>query len=260
MMWGHQDWSGPWTGAFVFLLLVLVVALVLLLVATFSRSSGEATEGRPGGSRGSWLRPAAVAVVVLVAATVAVGLAAGRSTTWSAANAEPTCAAPELPGSTLDVTLADMGGMMGGRMPAWRNGQLMPGVGPGMMGPGGSMMGSGRGLPFGRMMTVMVSPDGVAAGTVSFRVWNAGTIVHELVIMPMPPGGPGSRPVGSDGKVDEAGNLGEASRSCGAGAGEGIEPGAQGWITLQLVPGTYELICNLAGHYAMGMYAALTVS
>lgn len=259
MMWGHQQWTGSWTWVFVSLVLLLVVALVLLLVAAFSRSPGEGSEAT-GQPRRSWLGPTAVAVVVLVVATVAVAVAAGRSTPWAAANAEPTCTAPDLAGSTLDVTLADMGGMMGGRMPAWRNGQLMPGPGPGMMGSGGYMMGSSRGLPFGRMMTVMVSPDGVASGTVSFRVWNAGTIVHELVIMPMPPGGPGSRPVGSDGKVDEGGSLGEASRSCAAGTGEGIQPGAQGWVTLQLAPGTYELICNLAGHYAMGMYAGLTVS
>lgn len=258
MMWGHDGWNGPWTWVFVSLVLALVVSLVLLIVAAFSGSPGEGSE--PGGARRDRLRSTAVAVVVLVVATIVAGLAAGRSPSWSAADAEPTCTAPGLPGSTLDVTLADMGGMMSGRMPTWRNGQLMPGAGPGMMGSGGAMMGSGRGLPFGRMMTVMVSPDGVAAGTVSFRVWNAGTIVHELVIMPMPPGGPGSRPVGSDGKVDEVGSLGEASRSCGAGTGEGIEPGAQGWVTLQLDPGTYELICNLAGHYAMGMYAALTVS
>lgn len=259
MMWDHQAWTGPWVWVFVSLVLVLVVALVLLLVAAFSGPSGEGSEGT-GRSRRSWLGPTAIAVVVLVVATVAVAVGAGRSAPWAAANAEPTCTAPDLPGSTLDVTLADMGGMMGGRMPMWRNGQLMPGAGPGMMGSGGSMMGSSGGMPFGRMMTVMVSPAEVAAGTVSFRVWNAGTIVHELVIMPMPSGGPGSRPVGSDGTVSEDGSLGEASRSCAAGTGEGIQPGAQGWVTVQLAPGSYELLCNLPGHYAMGMYAGLTVT
>ena len=68
------------------------------------------------------------------------------------------------------------------------------------------------------------------------------------------------RPVGSDGKVSEDGSLGEASRSCAAGTGEGIEPGALGWVTVQLAPGSYELICNLPGHYAMGMYTGLTVT
>lgn len=37
--------------------------------------------------------------------------------------APPSCAAPALPGTVVDVTLTDMGGMMG----------------PGMMGPGGMM-------------------------------------------------------------------------------------------------------------------------
>lgn len=259
MMWDHQTWTGPWVWVFVPLVLALVFALVLLVVAAFSGPSRKEPEEAVR-SQQRWLGPTAVAVVVLVVATLAVAVAAGRSAPWVAANREPTCTAPDLPGSTLDVTLTDMGGMMGGRMPMWRNGQLMPGAGQGMMGSGRSMMDSRGVVPFGRMMTVMVSPSEVAAGTVSFRVWNAGTIVHELVIMPMPPRGLGSRPVGPDGTASEDGSLGEASRSCGAGTGEGIQPGAQGWVTVQLAPGSYELLCNLPGHYAMGMYTELTVS
>lgn len=259
MMWDRQGWTGPWTWVFVVLALALVVALVLLVVTAFERSSGEGSQ-ETGRSRRNWLGPTTIAVVVLVVATVAVAVTAGRTQTSIAADVRPTCTAPALPGSTLDVTLADMGGMMGGRMPTWRSGQLVPGSGPGMMGSAGSMMGSNGLTAFGRMMTVLVSPNSVAAGTVSFRVWNAGTIVHELVIMPIPAGGPGSRSIGSDGKVSEDGSLGEASSSCDAGAGEGIRPGAQGWVTLQLAPGSYELMCNLPGHYAMGMYAGLTVT
>ena len=259
MMWGHQGWAGPWTWLFVTLVVVLVAALVLLLVATFSASRADGPGENERSERG-WLGPIAIVVVVLVVATVVAAVAAGRSGRTTAASAGPTCAAPDLPGSTLDVTVADMGGMMGGRMPTWRNGQLMPGAGTGMMGSGGSMMGSAGAMPFGGMMSVMVSPAEVSAGTVSFQVWNAGSIVHELVIMPMPPGGPGSRPSGSDGKVSEDGSLGEASSSCSAGTGEGIQPGAQGWVSLPLVPGSYELICNLPGHYAMGMHTGLTVT
>ena len=132
----------------------------------------------------------------------------------------------------------------------------MPGAGSGMMG-GGTPGGTSS---YGRMMTVMASPTSVPAGEVSFRVWNAGTIVHELVVMPMPPGGPGSRPVGTDGKVSEDGSLGEASNSCGEGAGAGIEPGASSWVTLQLAPGRYELMCNIAGHYAMGMFTEIDIT
>jgi len=46
----------------------------------------------------------------------------------------------------------------------------------------------------------------------------------------------------------------------GAGAGEGIVPGASGWVTVTLAPGQYELVCNLAGHYTAGMYTQLTVT
>ncbi len=66
--------------------------------------------------------------------------------------------------------------------------------------------------------------------------------------------------VGSDGKVSETGSLGEASNTCAAGAGDGIDPGAIGWVSLNLPRGNYEMICNLPGHYASGMYAELRVT
>jgi uncharacterized cupredoxin-like copper-binding protein len=182
---------------------------------------------------------------------IAVGLAGLIGTAWpfagrhgpglrtwgpfSGVRGGPSCNAPALPGQTVDVVLSDMGGMMGG----------------GMM--GGGMMGGGH------MMNVAASPSAAAAGEVSFRVRNAGMMVHELVVLPLPPGGAGTRPVGPDGRVSEAGSLGEASKSCGEGAGDGIAPGAESWTTLHLAPGRYELICNLLGHYAMGMFTELDV-
>jgi len=65
---------------------------------------------------------------------------------------------------------------------------------------------------------------------------------------------------GGDAKVDEAGSLGEASKSGAQGEGEGIAPGALGWVTVTLAPGRYELVCNLPGHYVSGMYGELTVT
>ena len=138
------------------------------------------------------------------------------------------CEAPSLPGQVVDVELQDMRG----------------GMGPGMMGNG-------------RMMNVALSTSTVPAGEVSFRVWNVGMMVHEFVVLPLPAAGAGTRSIGADGTVDETGSLGEASNSCGEGAGEGIAPGAMSWVTLHLAPGRYELICNLPGHYAAGMYAEL---
>jgi uncharacterized cupredoxin-like copper-binding protein len=142
----------------------------------------------------------------------------------------PTCDVPALSGKTVDVVLSDMGGMMGGGM-----------------------------MPGGRMMGISATPSFVGAGTVSFRVWNAGMMVHELVVLPLHPGGAGTRPVGADGRVSEEGSLGEASSSCGEGQSEGIAPGAASWVSLELAPGRYELICNLPGHYALGMFTELDV-
>lgn len=42
--------------------------------------------------------------------------------------------------------------------------------------------------------------------------------------------------------------------TCAEGGGEGILPSTSGWVTLDLQPGRYELLCNLPGHYRAGMY------
>jgi uncharacterized cupredoxin-like copper-binding protein len=145
-----------------------------------------------------------------------------------------TCTAPaDLPGRRVNVGLADMGmtQMMGGT------------------------------APLGAHMMLRAVPATVAAGQVSLVAANMGWRTHELVILPLAAGGSaGQRAPGPDGKVDETGSLGEASTSCGAGAGEGIQVGAVGWITLTLAPGRYELICNLANHYVDGIHQELQVT
>jgi uncharacterized cupredoxin-like copper-binding protein len=100
----------------------------------------------------------------------------------------------------------------------------------------------------------------VPQGQVSFAGTNLGNLPHELLVLPLPQGQtPGTRTTGPDGRIDEAGLLGEASASCADGEGQGILPGAASWVTLDLQPGRYELVCNYPGHYAAGMYAELTV-
>jgi len=144
------------------------------------------------------------------------------------------CSAPSsLPGTTVYVMVGDMGmtHMMGGVAPL-----------------GGHMM-------------LRARPAQVPAGQVSFVVGNMGWRTHELVVLPLAPGQQaGQRIPGADGKVDEAGSLGEASASCAAGKGEGIKAGKVGWVTLNLPAGRYELLCNLRNHYANGMYQLLVVA
>src|SRR5512135_698004 len=168
---------------------------------------------------------APAAVVLAAGSTLAMAAAAGvfdqggpRPTAGSA------CLPPPLPGAGVAVTLMDMGGRRGGPMMGGR-------------------------YPFG-MIRVLAAPGSVPAGTVSFRVYNVGTLTHELMVLPLPSGQvAGQRTVGGDGRVEETASSGEASRSCGAGAGDGITPGAAGWVSLRLSPGRYELVCNLPGHY-----------
>ncbi|CAN5872936.1 hypothetical protein BH09ACT7_BH09ACT7_28510 [soil metagenome] len=208
--------------------------------------------------------------VWLVVAIAIASLALGLASTATLAGAGPfarkgpfpaaptSCAAPALSGSVVDVTLTDMGGMMGSGM-----------MGPGMMGPG--MMGNGSygpgatnngySWPGMGMMRVLVNPSTVPAGPVSLRVHNTGALTHEVIVLPLGAGQyPGQRAIGLDGKVDESGSLGEASRACGADQGDGVVPGATAWTTITLPPGRYELVCNIAGHYGAGTFAELDVT
>lgn len=140
---------------------------------------------------------------------------------------------PELPGTVVHAVVGDMGGPM-------------------MRGNGGRSADS---------MVLRLDQTAVPRGTVSFVVTNPGSKYHELVVLPLDgQQRAGSRVVGSDRRVDEAGSLGEVADSAGGSGDKGIAPGATGWVTLDLPAGRYELACNLPGHYAAGMYAEITVS
>jgi uncharacterized cupredoxin-like copper-binding protein len=183
------------------------------------------------------------AVVALVAsAAVAVGAGNGRAIPGGIglpAGSSP--AAPSLPGTVVNVSLADMGGSM--------------------MSQRGGMMGQGSGMMSGGSMRLNADHATVPHGTVSFLATNGGSINHEMVILPLAASqSAGARPTGADAKADEAGSLGEASNTNGKGAGQGVAPGASSWLTVNLAPGQYELVCNLPNHYRAGMYTQLTVT
>ena len=183
------------------------------------------------------LLAAAAATVLLTAVSVTAVAAQGSGTghpRWTrhgmmrAPVLAPSCTVPaSLPGHLVTAMLGDMSGrsMMGG----W--------------------------------MMLRATPQTVRAGTVTLLAVNHGTRTHELVALPLAAGAQvGARSVGAGNRIDESGSLGEASSSCGSGTGDGITAGAAGWVTLTLNPGRYELVCNLPGHYAAGMYTELDVT
>jgi uncharacterized cupredoxin-like copper-binding protein len=166
--------------------------------------------------------------------SMSTGMMGGESSQYH--SAALTCAAPapvSLPGATVRVELGDMGMT-----------HLMSGT-----------------APMGAQMRLQATPATEPAGPISLVVSNLGWRTHELVILPLAGSAAvGQRVPGSDGKVSETGSVGEASRSCGSGAGDGLTSGSVGWVTVTLAPGRYELLCNLPNHYADGMHQVLTIS
>jgi uncharacterized cupredoxin-like copper-binding protein len=169
---------------------------------------------------------AVLALAVGVTAFVALVTSSTRPTIDNAAGSA-SCSVPLLGGVKVDVMLSDAGDAMMSQEPM--------------------------------MATITHDPASVPAGRVSFVAFNNGALVHEMVVLPLSSDGPGTRLTGANGKINEAQSLGEASRSCGAGAGDGIAPGSIGWTTMTLKPGRYELVCDEPWHYAAGMFTVLTV-
>ncbi len=99
-------------------------------------------------------------------------------------------------------------------------------------------------------MYMNLDPGTVAAGTVTFTVVNEGVKKHEFVILSTDVMAAdltveGDEVVEDDyNAIDEIGDLP---------AGETLT------LTVELPAGHYALICNLKGHFRMGMYADFTV-
>ena len=84
-------------------------------------------------------------------------------------------------------------------------------------------------------MMLRASPSTIPTGQINLVASNVGWRPHELVILPLTAAAPAGQCVpGADGKVAETGSLGEASKSCGCGTGDGITGGAVGWTTVTL--------------------------
>ena len=93
---------------------------------------------------------------------------------------------------------------------------------------------------------------------------NNGTIVHEAVVLktdtpydqiPVDNAGDPPAPVTTGAnKVSEDNNIGETGDP-------DLKPGGTRTFTIKhMTAGNYVIVCNLAGHYAMGMRAPLTVT
>ncbi|WP_295075695.1 sulfocyanin-like copper-binding protein [Tabrizicola sp.] len=103
-------------------------------------------------------------------------------------------------------------------------------------------------------MGVTLDPQEVPAGEISFRITNdSGAFYHAVLVsavadqtVPLP-------------YLTEEERVDEAAAGITANLGE-LRPHDAKTKAAALTPGTYILYCNIAGHYAMGMWALLTVT
>ena len=97
---------------------------------------------------------------------------------------------------------------------------------------------------------VILSVATVKAGTVRFGIKNEGSMEHsfELIRTDLPFD---QLPTTGDSKAKEDGLIKQV---------KSIAVGKVSVVTADLAAGKYVVICNVAGHYQLGMRAALTVN
>jgi len=96
------------------------------------------------------------------------------------------------------------------------------------------------------------APKHVRSGDLLLSVSNRGPDAHELIVVR---DRSSVLPLRSDGSTVSEEKLEPVT----AGALEPGQPGSRRTLRLHLAPGTYELFCNMSGHYLGGMHAKLVV-
>ena len=101
---------------------------------------------------------------------------------------------------------------------------------------------------------IALDPSTTGSGQVSFQITNEGPSTHEFVLFKTNLA-PDALPVNEDGTVDEEGKglkLVDEVEDIAAGSSQSLE--------VSLDAASYVVVCNLPGHYKLGMHAPFTVS
>src|SRR5437870_2676581 len=97
---------------------------------------------------------------------------------------------------------------------------------------------------------ITVNVPSIKAGTIKIGVRNLGTMEHSFEVIKTDLA-PDKLPFdGASAKAKEDGKVGEIAS---------IPAGKSAAVTLDLAPGKYVFICNVAGHYQLGMHTGFTV-
>jgi len=102
---------------------------------------------------------------------------------------------------------------------------------------------------------IALAKSTVKAGKIGFDVHNDASIPHEFVIFKTKLTAD-LLPLGKDGDViEDSPQLDNVLDS-----GSAIDPGATRALVANLKPGHYAVVCNLQGHYSLGMHISLNVT
>jgi len=107
-------------------------------------------------------------------------------------------------------------------------------------------------------MFIHLSANSAAAGEVTFQVTNEGTRKHEFVVLSTSVPADQFPIVSFEGEKDRIDE--EAPGVTNVGETGDMPAGSTKTLTIDLAPGHYALVCNLPGHYRMGMHQDFTVT
>jgi uncharacterized cupredoxin-like copper-binding protein len=97
---------------------------------------------------------------------------------------------------------------------------------------------------------IALSATTAPAGKITFNVTNAGSMIHEFVILKTETLAAALPLVNDKVNEDAYNSSGEVSET---------DPSKSGTVTVDLAAGHYAIICNLAGHVRQGMVLDFTV-
>jgi uncharacterized cupredoxin-like copper-binding protein len=99
--------------------------------------------------------------------------------------------------------------------------------------------------------TVKPSSAVAKAGKVEFKVTNSGTTPHELMIV--------KTDVAPD-KLEQAAGIVDEAKYKPLGRTKQLNGGQNEELSVDLTAGKYVLLCNVSGHYTLGMHTGFTVN
>lgn len=115
-------------------------------------------------------------------------------------------------------------------------------------GGGGGQPATGDVIVDMREYSVKSSKDAIPAGSLKILVRNVGSSAHDFKIIKSDL--PSDKLPQEGGKAKEDGKVAETGE---------LNPGGRQTLTVDLKPGTYIFICNVVGHYGLGMHTPVTV-